>query len=237
MPNSVSNATSFRGNDMNRISILIIDDSEVIRLGIAAAMQNEPAFKVIASTSIAQTSAEEICALNPMIVLMDTQGADGNGLEMIKQVREMQPGIKFLVLTLRSEAEAVKEAFDAGVDGYCSKGIRTDFLVTGIKTVAANGRWAGPAIVSMLLAEKTIVHSETRFVARAKLHNGALSAREQEVLNFLVQGFSNTEIGQRLYLSPETIKTHVRHIMEKLSVRDRTQAAVEAVRRGLITAC
>src|SRR4051794_33994930 len=117
---------------MNRISILIIDDSEVIRLGIAAAMQKETSFNVIGSTSLAQTSAEEICALNPMVVLIDTNHGDGKGLEIVRRVREKQPSIKFLLLTLHVEEQAVKEAFAAGAGGYCSKGIHTDFLIAGI---------------------------------------------------------------------------------------------------------
>jgi NarL family two-component system response regulator LiaR len=231
MPNSV-NVFSQGQTEMSNtasISVLIIDDSEVIRLGITAAMQKESDFNMIGNFSFAQTSADEICAINPTIVLMDS----GN-IGLIQEVRQKCPGIKFLLVSLNVDAEAIREAFAAGADGFCSKGVRMDILATGIKVVVTGARWAGPAIVEALLNSTKVVHSETRFAAKPKSSNGALSAREQEVLNLLVQGFSNTQIGTQLYLSPETIKTHVRHIMEKMAVRDRTQAAVEAVRRGLI---
>lgn len=219
----------------DRLSILIIDDSEVIRLGIAAAMQKESAFDVIGSSALAESIAEKISELKPDVVLIETSSPEIDGIELMRSIREEQPDIKFLVLSMDEEEQSIRRAFDAGADGYCTKGVRMDFLIGGIKSIAGGGRWASPKVVDLLLNATKIVQSEARFVAKQKSHNGTLSTREQQVLNLLVQGYSNTEIGNRLFLSPETIKTHVRHIMEKLSVRDRTHAAVEAVRRGLVT--
>jgi NarL family two-component system response regulator LiaR len=236
MPNSVNTKALTEHTQMSheQLSILIVDDSEVIRLGIAAAMQKEPTFNVIGSVSLLETTPEEICQMQPDVVLLETASSDGS-VELIKVLREVHPKAKIMALTMDETEQGIRNAFESGVDGYCTKGVRMDFLITGIKTIAAGGRWASPKVVELLLSATKVVQSEARFAAKSKAH-GTLSAREQQVLDLLVQGYSNTEIGARLYLSPETIKTHVRHIMEKLSVRDRTHAAVEAVRRGLVSA-
>jgi NarL family two-component system response regulator LiaR len=220
-----------------RISIFIVDDSEVFRLGMSVAMERQSCFEVIKEQPDALNLADQISRLNPDVVLIDVTMTSSNAVDLIKQVRAESPSVKFLALTPQLDSEQIWSAYSNGADGHCTKGIRTDWLVSGIKTVAAGAKWASPQTVDALISASRISESDSRLRKPSKSANGQLSAREQEVLALLVQGFSNTEIGSRLYLSPETIKTHVRHIMEKLSVRDRTHAAVEAVRRGLVTAC
>jgi two-component system NarL family response regulator len=223
-------------NNERMISIFIVDDSEVFRLGISVALERQ-SFDIIKEQPDGANLADQICRLSPDVVLVDTTMTSANAIEVMKQVRAQSPSIKFLVLTPQLDSEQIWTAYSNGADGHCTKGIRTEWLIAGIKTVAAGARWASPQTVDALINASRVNETETRFRKPTKPANGQLSAREQEVLTLLVQGYSNTEIGSRLYLSPETIKTHVRHIMEKLSVRDRTHAAVEAVRRGLVAAC
>lgn len=220
-----------------KISIFIVDDSEVFRLGMSVAMERHSGFEVIKDQPDTSNLKSQISELNPNVVIIDLTMTSADALDIINQVRAQSPSIKFLALTPQSDTEQIRTAYINGADGHCTKGIRTEWLVTGIKTIAAGAKWASPQTVDALISSAAVIQSDSRFPKPAKAASGQLSAREHEVLTLLVQGFSNTEIGARLYLSPETIKTHVRHIMEKLSVRDRTHAAVEAVRRGLVAAC
>lgn len=241
MESRVSPVTHGERSAMNkeRISIFIVDDSEVFRLGMSVAMERQSGFDVIKEQPDAFNLADQITRLNPDVVIIDMSMTSANALEVIAQVRSQSPSVKFLALTAQLDSEQIWSAYSSGADGHCTKGIRTEWLVTGIKTVASGAKWASPQTVDALInSSRGSELPEHRFRKSTKTPaNGQLSVREQEVLTLLVQGYSNTEIGKRLFLSPETIKTHVRHIMEKLSVRDRTHAAVEAVRRGLVTAC
>jgi two-component system, NarL family, response regulator LiaR len=219
------------------ISIYVVDDSEVVRIGVSVAMQKDPTFTVVGGASDGAAALAEIKTMHPMVVLLDKNLPDIDGFELAKRIREVSPSTKIMMLTVHEDHTSIREAFQSGVDGYCTKGVRMEWLVSGVKTIAAGGKWASPKVVDMLVTLMPSADESRRTVERHKPAAGALSSREQDVLALLVQGYSNVEIGARLYLSPETIKTHVRHIMEKLSVRDRTHAAVEAVRRGLVQAC
>lgn len=223
----------------NPVSVFIVDDCDVVKFGLCAALKHDPGFQVVGEAGCGKSAVEKIRELNPEIVLLDWFLPDITGMEVLKQVRETNPDIKWIVLTVKDEPEAVSEALATGADGFCSKGVRMEWLNAGIKTVAAGGKWLGPKIVERLMQcvpSNAVAAPRPEFNAAA-LQRGPISVREQQVLDLLVQGMSNNQIAERLFLSPETVKTHLRHIMEKLSVRDRTHAAVEAIRRGLVSAC
>lgn len=221
-------------------TVFIVDDCDVIKFGLSAALKSDTSFEIVGNAGNGASAIEKIEELKPNIVLLDWNLPDMQGIDVLRKIKASCPETKVIMLTVRDQPEAALEAFDAGADGFCTKGVRMEWLNAGVKTVSAGGTWLGPMMVQRVLSRlqnNNAEQNKPQATNVAALQRGPLSAREQQVIDLLVQGMSNNEIAERLYLSSETVKTHVRHIMEKLAVRDRTHAAVEAVRRGLVSAC
>jgi DNA-binding NarL/FixJ family response regulator len=166
---------------------------------------------------------------------MDIGLPDVDGIELTKRIKaspQLQT-TKILILTLQNEETAVLEAFQAGANSYCMKNIRPDLLLEAIKATQAGQAWIDPAIARIVLAyakraEKPDSQNQTEKVS------SSLTDRELEVLQLIVNGNSNANIAEKLYITIGTVKTHVRNILTKLSAEDRTQAAVHALRSGLV---
>lgn len=221
----------------DEITVLICDDSEVVRTGIACALEREPGFKVVGYAQDGLVALERVSALEPSVVLMDVMMPHLDGIEATRQIKAAYQGAKVLMLTAADDEQTIMAALASGADSYCLKqGPMFHILQATVATVSG-ATWLDPAIAMRVLRNcaRDGTASSTR-ISRLGLKDDRfrLSVREMEVLNFLVEGLSNREIADRMCLSTETIKTHMRHIMEKLMVADRTQAAVKALRSGLI---
>jgi NarL family two-component system response regulator LiaR len=172
----------------------------------------------------------------PDVVLMDVNLPTISGIEAAKVIKERLPGCRIIIFTSDELEEVAIAAVEAKCDGYCLKGIDVLQLCTAILAVMDGGMWLDPSIARKLIdayvgqALPTLKAS----VPSSNVVRDSLSERELEVLNCVVDGLSNNEIAAKLFLSPQTVKTHLSHIMEKLSASDRTQAAVKALRGGLI---
>jgi DNA-binding NarL/FixJ family response regulator len=172
-------------------------------------------------------------SLNPDVVLMDLAMPVMNGIDATQEIKKTQPHIRIIMLTTHESDEDVFAALGAGADAYCLKTIDTSELAVVLKTVANGAAWLDPAIARRVLRNVQPAPTKSGNQSVGLVTN--LSPRELEVLGLVVEGLSNQEMAQKLFVSNDTIKSHMRHIMEKLLVSDRTQAAVKALKMGLIS--
>ncbi len=206
-------------SDSTTIRVILVDDHPVVRFGLAAIIGLQPDMTVVAEAG----SGEEACALCDRqaadVVLMDLRLPGLSGVEAIRAIRKAHPKLRFIVLTTYDGDEDIHRALEAGAQAYLLKGMSHNDLVNAIRKVHAGLKFI-PASVSKSLAERP-PHSE-------------LSARELEVLELIVKGRSNREIGEALGISEATVKWHVNIILSRLNVSDRTQATVAALQRGIV---
>jgi DNA-binding NarL/FixJ family response regulator len=156
-----------------------------------------------------------------------------NGIDATHEIKKAQPDIRIIMLTTHESDEDVFAALGAGADAYCLKTIETAELGAVLKTVSTGAAWLDPAIARRVLRSVQPAPTKSGNQSFGLVTN--LSPRELEVLGLVVEGLSNQQMAQRLVVSNDTIKSHMRHIMEKLLVSDRTQAAVKALKMGLIS--
>lgn len=220
----------------SEITVMIVDDQEITRLGLKLTLEKFSDFKVVAEASDGQMSLEMAREHSPQVVLMDIGLPGIDGIEAARQIQSAMFQIRIMMLTARDHDDDVFAALAAGVHGYCLKERKANEIATAIRTIVTGAVWLDPAIAKRVLQNvSSPAPSGGKDVSKQENKDGfALSVRELEVLQLIVEGLTNSEIGQRLFLSVDTVKTHVRHIMEKLAVSDRTQAAVKALRHGFV---
>lgn len=194
----------------------------------------------------AATGAEGVSLVNsqhPDVAIVDLGLPDMDGVEVTRQIKaaatDAGRATKVLILTLTDSQETVLAAFAAGADSYCIKDISSENLVQALKLTAEGNSWIDPAIASIVLQqvrrrEATVEIDAAEADYKQVLAATPLTERELEVLSEIVNGNSNAEIAERLYITVGTVKTHVRNILNKLCADDRTQAAVRALRAGLV---
>jgi two-component system, NarL family, response regulator LiaR len=210
------------------ISTLVVEDHEITRLGLKKMLEQLPNMVVVAEAGDGMTAVAKVQEFQPDLVLMDIGLPGIDGIEATKRIKA-SCNTKVVMITSHEEDEGVFTALSAGADAYCLKGVSVQKLSHAIVSVLDGAVWLDPGIarrVVQAMTKGTVARSSSD--AGAKGHFG-LSKRELDVLELLVSGSTNQQMADRLYLSTETIKTHMRHIMEKLGVVDRTQAAVKAV--------
>lgn len=213
-------------------TIFIAEDHEITRVGLRLTLDQVEDFQVVGEAEDGKTTVEKVLDLNPDIVLMDIGLPDRNGIDATRQIKEKASDVRVIILTSHDNDRDVFAALGAGADGYCLKEISADQLMMAIRTVAGGAAWLDPGVATRVL--KASASRQGGQSARGGSSSSPLSVREIDVLRLVVEGMSNQEIAEKLHLSVETIKTHMRHIMEKLAVTDRTQAAVKAMREGLV---
>ena len=205
--------------EVTPIRVILVDDHPVVRFGLAAIIGLQPDMADAGEAG----SGEEACALcNRLaadILLMDLRLPGMSGVEAICRLRKQHPKLRFIVLTTYDGDEDIHRALEAGAQAYILKGMSHAELVNAIRTVHSGLKYIPPS-VSKSLAERP-PHSE-------------LSAREMEVLELIVKGRSNREIGEALGISEATVKWHINIILSRLNVSDRTQATVAALQRGIV---
>jgi two-component system, NarL family, response regulator len=206
-------------SDSSTIRVILVDDHPVVRFGLAAIIGLQLDMVVVAEAGSGEEACS-ICARHPAdVVLMDLRLPGLSGVEAIRAIRKSHPKLRFIVLTTYDGDEDIHKALEAGAQAYILKGMSHNELVNAIRTVHSGLKYI-PASVSKSLAERP-PHSE-------------LSARELEVLELIVKGRSNREIGEALGISEATVKWHVNIILSRLNVSDRTQATVAALQRGIV---
>jgi len=198
---------------------MIVDDHPTFRMGLASLIDSQPGMSVVAQFA---SGEEALAAYKPgmvSVVLMDLRLPGMGGVEAIIGLVARDPQARVIVLTTYDADEDVFRAMQSGARSYLLKDMSTDEIAGAIRAVHGGGNDV-PTRIAARLAERA--------------QRQALSPREQEVLQLLVRGCSNKEIGARLFISEETVKSHLKTLFTKLKVRDRTDAAISAVRRGIV---
>jgi len=205
------------------IRILLADDHTLLRQGLRRILAEDPGLSVVGEAADGLEAVARARALVPDVVLMDVQMPGLNGIEATRQIRKVCPQTRIIMLTVSDKDADLFGALKAGARGYLLKNAEAQQVLEAIHHVAA-----GEAILPPTLAARVL----DEFVAPAEKAE-ALTEQEIAVLRLVAQGLSNNEIAARLVLSENTIKTHIRHILEKLHLRSRAEAAAYAVRAGL----
>lgn len=217
------------------IDIFIAEDHEITRVGLKLTLENISGFRVVGEAEDGKDAVKQVAELKPHVVLMDIGMPFMDGIDATTRIKESVPATRIIMLTLRDNERDIFAALGAGADGYCLKEVSGNQLAMAIRAVADGVAWLDPGVASRVLrACATVSPTSDDAAVKSMPAVSTLSQRELDVLRLVVDGLSNQEIADKLILSVETVKTHMRHIMEKLAVSDRTQAAVKAMREGLV---
>ncbi len=214
------------------IRILIVDDQALFREGLHTILSVQSDLQVVGEARHGEEALHLAAVLNPDIILMDLHMPIMNGVAATRRLRSEHPTIKVLVLSTFDDDEDVFEGLRAGAVGYLLKDVPSEKLVEAIRGVARGESFLEPSLVSKLIAEFTRL--SPRLPSSSHRLIEPLSERELEILRLLGQGASNKEIAEHLVITVGTVKNHLTSILGKLSVRDRTQAALKARELGLI---
>lgn len=206
------------------IRLLIVEDQKLVRQGLTALLSGED-ITIDGEASDGAAAVELARSLRPDIVLMDLSMPGLDGVEATRRIKAVAPGIRILVLSSSSFENRVAEAFAAGADGYASKLLGQDELITAIHTVHSGKRYLGPGIDPDLVRE----YIEAEATVGVKLTD-----REREVLQLIAKGFKNREISVTLKIAVKTVETHRTKIMQKLDLHNSAELATYAIRRGMI---
>lgn len=217
-----------KGETPKPIRIMVVEDHHITRLGLRLALEQVPGFEIVAESADGKSAIASALEVMPDVILMDIGLPGVSGIDAVREIKAKEPGIRILMLTSHDREEDVLAALTANCDGYCLKDVAAHQLITAITAVHNGAVWLDPQIATRIIR----VYIEHQPIPRTP--KIVLSDREMEVLTLVVDGLTNQEIADKLVVSPETVKTHMRHLMEKLSVSDRTQAAVKALRDGLV---
>ena len=217
------------------IKILLVEDQKLIRIGIKALFCDYPELEIIGEASSGKEAVEKSKLIKPDIVLMDLGLPDITGIEATKKILEHNNNIHVIILTSHITEEEVTASLQAGASAYIIKDISTEFLMTTIKMVKAGAMWLDPQIVPFIRDKNSgVIPSRQLSRSVFKERHSNLTQREYEVLKLIVDGQSNSDIAKTLTISEHTAKAHVCNIIQKLVVDDRTQAAVKALKEGLV---
>ncbi len=216
------------------LRILLVEDDELFRLGLRMRLQQETGLEIVAEAEDGETAVELANRNQLDLVLLDVGLPGIGGIEACRKIKQQHPELPVLVLTSRSEKPLIARLIEAGAQGYCLKGIPSESLLLALRSVAAGASWWDATATTEIRAAfegnpPVLTASKT-----AQTINNPLTKREQEILTLMAAGKSNQEIGEILYISPGTVRVHVHAILQKLEVRDRTQAVIVAIQKQLI---
>ncbi len=209
------------------VRVFLLDDHEVVRRGVAELLDSEPDLEVVGEASTAAEALSRVPAVRPDVAVLDVRLPDGDGVTVCRELRSRLPELRCLMLTSFADDEALFDAIMAGASGYVLKQIRGTDLVGAVRTVASGQSLLDPRTTARVLERMRSPASPADPLA-------GLSEQERAVLELIGAGLTNREIGERLFLAEKTVKNYVSHLLAKLGMRRRTQAAILAteLRRG-----
>ena len=210
------------------IRVLVADDQSMVRAGFRMLLSREPGIEVVAEASNGLEAVEKVARFSPTVVLMDIRMPELDGLEATRRILASDPNARVLILTTFDLDEYVYEALRAGASGFVLKDDPPEQLLSAIRTVASGSALLSPAVTKRVIEEFA---RTPRAVPPPSVEE--LTERELEVFRLVARGLSNGEIGEELYISEATVKTHITHLLQKLNLRDRVQAVVLAHETGL----
>jgi DNA-binding NarL/FixJ family response regulator len=222
------------------IRVLLVEDHTMTRMGLQLVMEKVDDIEIIAEAEDGEKAVELAKKLNPDVILMDIGLPVMDGIEATQKIKDAKTGSNIIMFTSRDNEQDVFAALGAGADAYIMKGAMPEQLVSAIRAVNEGTAWLDPAIAKVVLRNVTQKTNQTdgsaslsKNPSKSVLAAG-LTERELEVLKLIVEGLSNPQIAERLFITRATAKAHVHSILQKLCVDDRTQAAVTAMREGLV---
>lgn len=238
---------------MELINIILVEDHELTRIGLRTTLSQQPDIRIVGEAKEGVTALQLLQSLRPDVAIVDVGLPGMSGIELTQQFKQLQQTdaslmTKIVIMTMQDTEETVLAAFAAGADSYCMKDVSVEKLLEALHLTAEGHAWIDPAIAQFILHHARSTYDQAhRFKSGAKVEIRGLSSeeselmtldlteRELEVLQLIVQGCSNEQIGTKLYITVGTVKTHVRNVLHKMCVDDRTQAAVRALRAGWIS--
>ncbi|MEB3286036.1 MAG: response regulator transcription factor [Vampirovibrionales bacterium] len=218
------------------VKVILVEDHELTREGLAFGLGKFPEIKLLATAENGEEAIALIGSLCPNLVLVDIIMPVLNGIQATREIKANYPDTKIIMLTSHREQDKVFDAFSAGADGYCLKDVKTEKLVKIIEMVMEGAFWLDPAIAGLILKVLPLI-SES--VSKVESRNRDLSQldltyREKEILSLIASGLNNKDIAEKLTISLYTVKNHFSNIIQKMAVDDRTQAAILALKQGII---
>jgi len=204
----------------SEITCLIVDDHEVVREGLRLSLSRSPHIRVVGEAGDGRAAIELAERRKPDVVIMDVRMPTMDGLDATKELTEKEPEIAVLIFTAYSERSLLARGLESGAKGYILKEAPHETLVRAIEKVAGGESFIDPALMPAFLSGKD--------------REDMLTSREREILQLLADGMSNADVAQRLFISQETVKSHVRHILAKLEADTRTHAVAIALRDAII---
>ncbi|MGJ3246369.1 MAG: response regulator [Elainellaceae cyanobacterium] len=238
---------------MNKIRVALIEDHDLTRIGLQAALPKHGNIQIVAEATNGRDGLKALRTALPDVALVDIGLPEMDGIELTRRFKEFQATsgslhTKVMMLTMHDNEEDVLAAFAAGADSYSIKDAGIDRLVEAIQVTNQGDNWIDPSVARIVLRQNQDAKSgdrhrkygETTMIGAVDpeyeriIANCSLTEKELEVLELIVAGHSNAEIAKKLYVTVGTVKTHVRSILNKLCADDRTQAAVRALRAGLV---
>jgi DNA-binding NarL/FixJ family response regulator len=214
------------------ITTFIADDQAMVRQGFGALLSAQPDISVVGDAANGRDAVRQVASLAPDVVLMDVRMPELNGLDAAREILARDTGTKVLMLTTFDIDDYVYAALRAGASGFLLKDAPADELVRAVRVVAAGDALLAPSITRRMIADLVSRRAAPR---RSADELARLTPRETEVLELLARGMSNAEIAAVLFVSEETVKTHVGKVFAKLGLRDRAQAVVMAYETGLVS--
>lgn len=220
------------------IKVLLVEDHTMTRMGLQLVLEKVDDIKVVGEADDGEKAVEMAKELNPDVILMDIGLPGIDGIEATRRIKDLKLPSNILVFTSRDNEDDIFAALGAGATAYIMKGANPDQIISAIRAVNEGTAWLDPAIAKVVLRNITKkseqdVNSVNKTPSKAALAAG-LTEREMEVLGLIVEGLSNAQIAERLFITRATAKAHVHSILQKLCVDDRTQAAVTAMKEGLV---
>jgi two-component system response regulator DevR len=206
---------------MTPIRVFLLDDHELVRRGIRDLLEQEPDMQVVGEADTAQDAKARIPALRPDVAILDARLPDGNGIDVCRDIRSVDPSIRALILTSYDDDEALFAAIMAGAAGYLLKQVRGTDLVNAVRLVAGGQSLLDPAVTQRVI-------ERIRQGPQEPDELKSLTDQERRILELVAEGLTNRQIAERMYLAEKTVKNYVSSILAKLGFERRTQAAVFA---------
>jgi DNA-binding NarL/FixJ family response regulator len=214
------------------VRVLMADDQALFRRGLFVLLGSEPGIEVVAEAQDGEEAIARAAELAPDVVLLDVRMPRMDGIEAARRIRELLPSTKVLMLTVSDEEDDLYEAIKAGANGYLLKEVSVEDVAAAIHAVVQGQSFISPSMASKLLREFNALARQA--AAREQLPAPVLTPRELEVLRLVARGMSNKDVADHLFISENTVKNHVRNILEKLHLHSRMEAVMYAVRQHLL---
>ena len=228
-------ATPEPGSGTDPIRVMIADDHALFRRGLEIVLEGEPGLELVGQASDGQEAVQLAGEVVPDVVLMDIRMPKITGIEAARQMKEVAPSAKIVMLTISDEEEDLFEAIRSGASGYLLKDIPLEELADSVRAVHGGQSLINPSMAGKLLTEfATLARRDSEDEPAKHAPAPKLTEREMEVLRLVARGLNNRDIAKELFISENTVKNHVRNILEKLQIHSRMEAVMIAVREKLI---